>query len=217
MPNELWLYTDPANAQVELTADNGVKAVGIPQFHANREDAQLLEIPFDTGGIGCQLVIGANGFQTFVGRAVLMSGEGIAYLSMDDFHLNPTPVAPPIPPPDSGGEYTGSASEIVQQVYEKTNADLSTKEGCGKFTEDVCTALHDNDNPWWGHIKKTGAQNQYNGHAVDAIMLATGDGAGGYDIIQNSVSPEAAPVLNWIGPPDLNLWYYPAAGQKSAR
>lgn len=206
----LYIYTTPSDAVVSLTADNGQTINGTHGNFNGRDDAHLLNIPFETGGIGCSLSISADGFNSFSGRAILSTNGSIALLNMDDFHLSVAAAEPPIPGPQPP-TYSGSAYEIVQQVYEKTNPNLATKEGCGKFTEDVCTALHDFNSQWWGHIKKTGAQNQYNGHAVDAIMLATGEGAGGYDIIQNSVSPEASPVLNYIGPPDLNLWYYPAA------
>jgi hypothetical protein len=55
--------------------------------------------------------------------------------------------------------------------------------------------------------------NQYNGHAVDAVQLALnvpGTAAGIYDIIFSSASAEAKPVFNMAGPPEYDLWYYPA-------
>lgn len=209
MSNQLWIFTTPANALVQLTADNGVSVLGVPQTYEGRADAQLIEIPFDTEGMGASLRISFDGYNTFEGRAILMGVGGEAFLQMDDFHLtvsSSTPSPEPTPPPS----YHGTPEEIIDQVYNQTHPDLSTHEGCGKFTEDCATALHNNSSQWWGHIKKNPGQNQYNGHAVDAIMLASGVGAGIWDIVHDSVSPSATPQYIYKGPPDLNLWYYPA-------
>jgi hypothetical protein len=87
------------------------------------------------------------------------------------------------------------------------------KEGCGAFTEAACAALNEQHSADWGHIKKDPAQNQYNGHAVDAIMLRATAGVttpGIYDIIMSTESPDALPAWSYKGPPDLALWYYPA-------
>jgi hypothetical protein len=68
----------------------------------------------------------------------------------------------------------------------------------------------------WGHVAKNPGQNQYHQHAVDAVMLlanAGNTGAGIYDIIYSSASPEAKPAFNYAGPPDYNLWLYPADAQ----
>jgi hypothetical protein len=74
--------------------------------------------------------------------------------------------------------------------------------------------LHTESSGYWGHIAKQPGQNQYNGHAVDAVMLPLnipGTAAGIYDIIFSSVSAEAKPVFNMAGPPEYEKWYYPAA------
>lgn len=207
MANQLWIYTNPPNSIVQLTADNGVSVMGIPTPHAGRNDAQLVEIPFNTGGIGSLLTVSSDGYQPFKGRAVLIADEGEAYLHMDDFYLVPITNIPPKPIPPA---YHGTPDQIIQQVYSHTHADLTTHDGCGKFTEDCCTALHDYHDPMWGHIKKNPGQNQYNGHAVDAIMLLTGSSNGIYDIVYDSVSPNAKPAYNYKGPAEVDLWYYPA-------
>jgi hypothetical protein len=207
MPNTLYLYVTPLNSIVQLTADNGVSMVGIPTTHQGRNDAQAIEVPFDTSGIGSLLRITQDGYSPFEGRAILTTDDGSAFIQIDDFHLTKLSVEPTPPTPP---EYSGSPEEIINKVYHSTNADLSTHDGCGKFTEDCCTALHDSNSQWWGHIKKNPGQNQYNGHAVDAIMLASGSGAGIYDIIHDSVSPNATPAFNYKGLADLTLWYYPA-------
>lgn len=84
-----------------------------------------------------------------------------------------------------------------------------TEEGCGRFTEACCAALHE-INPQWGHIKKVGAQNQFNGHAVDAIQLLAGEQKGIYDIIVDSESPNAKPSFNRKGDPEPALFFFPA-------
>lgn len=209
MVNQLWIYTTPANALVQLIADNGTSVLGVPQTHEGRNDAQLLSIPFDTEGMGCSVRVSFDGYNTFEGRAILMTAENEAFLQMDDFHLSPiSATIPPIPP--TPPTYYGTPEEIIDQVYKTTNPDLSTHDGCGRFTEDCATALHNNSSQWWGHIKKDPGQNQYNGHAVDAIMLASGVGAGIWDIVHDSVSPSATPQYIYKGPPNLDLWYYPA-------
>lgn len=213
MSGTLYLYINPVNAIAQLTADNGVSIIGIPTTHQNRQDAQQFDIPFDTGGMGSSLRITHDGYAPFDGRAILIAEADEAYLNMDDFRLQPIAVTPPNPTPPPNQGFHGDPEEIINQVYQKTHPDLSTKEGCGKFTEDCCTALHENHSQWWGHIRKNPGQNQYNGHAVDAVMLATGEGSGGYDIIHDSVSPNASPACNYAGPADLELWYYPADGQ----
>ena len=64
----------------------------------------------------------------------------------------------------------------------------------------------------WGHILKTPGQNQYNGHAVDALMCLAGPDNGIWDIVHDSVSPNASPQYIYKGPADPNLWYYDMPG-----
>lgn len=208
MANTLYLYVNPPNSLIQLTADNGTSMIGIPTIYQGRNDAQSITVPFESAGIGSLLRITADGYTPFEGRAVLVSDNGIAYLYLDDFRL--AQASSPIPPEPIPPAYHGSPSDIINQVYQNTHPNLSTHDGCGKFTEDCCTALHDFNNQWWGHIRKTSGQNQYNGHAVDAVMLAAGTNPGIYDIIHDSVSPNASPQFIYKGPPDLSIWYYPA-------
>ena len=75
------------------------------------------------------------------------------------------------PPPDPAPPVNKTAEQIINDVFNATHPNLATKDGCGKFTEDSCTALHEQHSQAWGHIHKFEGQNQYNGHAVDALML----------------------------------------------
>lgn len=101
----------------------------------------------------------------------------------------PDPDPDPLPNPPEV-EVVPDYSPTVQTVYRVTQPDLSTKEGCGKFTEDVAVAIHNAD-PEFGHLKKRPGQNQYNGHAVDAILYKkTGQAI---DIIASSESADARP------------------------
>src|SRR4030095_9641737 len=204
MPNTLYLYVTPANSLIQLTADNGVSVLGIPTTHEGRQDAQALEIPFDTSGMGSLLRITHEGYASFEGRAILSTDDGMAFIQIDDFHLVQLATSPISP------IYSGSPKEIIKQVFNNTNPDLSSHDGCGKFTEDCCTALHDNNNQMWGHIRKNPGQNQYNGHAVDAVQCLVGNENGIWDIIHDSVSPNASPAFIYKGPADPTLWYYPA-------
>lgn len=79
--------------------------------------------------------------------------------------------------------------------------------GRGAFTEAAVNALHAQD-AQWGHIQKSGGQNHYNGHAVDAINWKNPDGmtAEIYDIVSGSGS------IQWgfssRSANALRLWYF---------
>jgi hypothetical protein len=77
----------------------------------------------------------------------------------------------------------------VDAVYASATWDLQTKAGNGCFTEAVVYRLHQLD-PNWGHLAKFGGQNQWNGHAVDAVLHKSGYAV---DIIGSSETPKAAP------------------------
>jgi hypothetical protein len=124
-----------------------------------------------------------------------------------DEKVCPDPVPVPIPPQPDPTTPLG----IIKQVYATGLYDLRTKEGCGKFTEACCTALHEKLSASYGHLRKSGAQNQYNGHAVDALQrLVPMLESGVFDIIQSSESPEAKPAYNKAGDSEPDKWYYPA-------
>lgn len=48
--------------------------------------------------------------------------------------------------------------------------DLSSQEGCGKYTEAFVEEAQHKGFKRVGHLRKHGSQTQYNGHAVDAIL-----------------------------------------------
>jgi len=82
--------------------------------------------------------------------------------------------------------------------------DIRTHAGAGRFTEYVI----EHSGSEWGHINKTSGQNQYNGHAVDAIMyrspvpLYNGLQYQPVDIIFSVDSPEARPQFVPVCAPD---------------
>jgi hypothetical protein len=209
------VYPDPLNAKVTLTPDySGADSVGTPYTHTDGRQGQLILIPDDVPDEqGAEINVEATGFVPLNLRGFLKldQEEKIARLQVDDYNLIPDGnYVPPVEPPDHSGK---PPDQIVMDVYNDTHPNLTTKEGCGKFTEDVCTALHNDSSRAWGHVTKTGGQNQWNGHAVDAVMLLgniPGCQAGTYDIIFSSESWEAKPVFNYAGPPDPNIWHYPA-------
>jgi len=71
------------------------------------------------------------------------------------------------------GDSDGTVPSVMDTIWDVFNAgapggvpwDLTTHAGGGDFTNAVVQEL---GGPW-GHIGKTGAQTQHNGHAVDAI------------------------------------------------
>jgi hypothetical protein len=131
------------------------------------------------------------------------------YLRSDHFYL-PQGIAPAPPQPAPGPPHPEDAEGIVDWVYANQEHDLSTHEGCGQFIEACCTALHDYNSEAWMHDKRTPPQNNYNGHAVDAVQCIAGQYYGMYDLIHDSVSDNAAPCFNRVGDPNPANAYYPA-------
>ncbi len=213
---ELIIFTTPLDAHCELRLDNGTALQGHPATHSTGRPGQGFTIPDGSpDGNGCQLTITAPKKVSLLQRGILMLDEVDSFILMDDFHLADEKVCPEIPPPQPPNPPVPGQTplQIVLATYATGGFDLSTKTGCGKFTEACCTNLHVQNSQQWGHIKKSGAQNQFNGHAVDAIMLLLDSGpqaAGIYDLIVDSESPNARPALNYSGPPIQSLWYYPA-------
>jgi hypothetical protein len=70
--------------------------------------------------------------------------------------------------------------------------DLSTNEGCGKYTEAFVKYARGVDTKV-GHLKKSPGQTQYNGHANDAVLYPVGNDANDYhavDIIARAEQPK---------------------------
>lgn len=217
-------YPEPVGARMTLTPDVGGTLVGVPYTHSSGRQGQSVMVPDSVpNGQGAALVLEAEGYYPLTLRGFLMleaeATQPTARLQVDDSKLTATGVPPPgtTPPPPSGPP---NPLDIINRVYAETHPQLWTHEGCGLFTENCARALHEESSPYWGHIAKEPGQNQYNGHAVDAVMLALnipGTAAGIYDIIYSSVSAEAKPVFNMAGPPEYEKWYYPeGTASKSA-
>lgn len=81
---------------------------------------------------------------------------------------------------------------------------MTTNEGCGKYTEAWVVYAQDNGYPKVGHLKKSGGQTQYNGHANDAFLYNTPYSESNsllqaVDIIGSaeSTNPNDPPRMNW--------------------
>jgi hypothetical protein len=222
MSYELIIFPNPLNSEGILELGNGVKLNSHPATHETGRKGIGFTIPDNSpNGNGAGLTLFANGRITITQRAVLWlrtndnyypwMGNQQAAFAIDDFTLPLAPVAPPVlhPNPPMGDV---KPIDVINKVAQDNDFDLTTKEGCGLFTEECCRQLHNQHSSSWGHVEKTGAQNQYNGHAVDAIMLLNSmpncDKAI-YDIIVNSEAPGATPALNFSSPVDALKWYYP--------
>lgn len=82
--------------------------------------------------------------------------------------------------------------------------DMTTNEGCGKYTEHWIVYAQGKGWTKVGHLKKNPGQTQYNGHANDAFLYADGTGNEGglfqaVDIIgaAESTDPTNPPRINW--------------------
>lgn len=201
----LYFFNEDAPS-LTMTLDNGVVCHGVRSTHKGRNCFAVTVPDGASGGI----TVDTPGYTWNSSQRGLLNLPNNANpeftFSLDD--IRGTVSAAPEPP---GPTYpTGTPQEIINAVYHQGNFDLSTKKGCGTFTEACCDALHASD-PMWGHIKKNPGQNQWNSHAVDAVMLLAGSACGGYDIILDSESPNAQPSYTYKGEPDPSLWFYPAA------
>ena len=87
----------------------------------------------------------------------------------------------------------------------------NSRESAGEFTELVVDDLHANDERW-GHVGKREGQNQYNGHAVDAVMwrpttevfdfiAKAGDGPGLGAVVSIPKGPTDQP---WLDPDEID-------------
>jgi hypothetical protein len=213
--SDLFIYSTPANARVTLSLDGGQVIVGAPGPANGRSDAHRLTIPAGTPSQGAVLKVTLEGHESFQGRGVLVaSSSGDAQFMLDDVQLVPLPPAQPAKPPITTTVVPPkpdpkNPQAIISAIFATGAHSLATKEGCGKFTEACCTALHEID-AGWGHIRKNPGQNQFNGHAVDAIQLKAGDGSGIYDIIENSESLGAKPAFMRKEDANQGLWFFPA-------
>jgi hypothetical protein len=209
--SDLFIFSTPAEAAVTLTLDSGAVINGAAATQSGRA-VHRLTIPAGTPGQGSTLRVSRDGFSPFEGRGILVSPDaGDAQFILDDIRLvklpAPTPTPTPPPPPRPLTE-SNDPETIINAIFASRAHNLATKEGCGRFTEACCAALHA-VNPKWGHIKKTGAQNQFNGHAVDAIQLLEGAGNGIFDIIFDSESPNAKSQFIRKGDPAPALFLRP--------
>jgi hypothetical protein len=79
--------------------------------------------------------------------------------------------------------------------------DLTHKDGCGLYMEDLVEFLRDQGYAKVGHLKKYGSATQYNGHAVDAFLYRQGDPLlyRAVDVIGNaeSTDPNKPPVASF--------------------
>jgi hypothetical protein len=212
---KLIIYPTPLHAFCTLEHDSGFNLVGFPDIDQFARQCVSFDIPPSTpNGHGAWLNITLAGKVPVRQKGILYTNTSPYYpfagLMMDDFVLQDEKVCPECP--ETEPEETDPLS-IINEVYATGEHDLSTKEGCGKFTEVCVEQIHNRCSKSCGHIEKTGAQNQYNGHAVDALMILKNFGEivpGVYDIITDSESPEAKPAFNYKHDPQPELWYYPA-------
>jgi hypothetical protein len=203
------------DATVRVAHDGGWRDTGIPGRAPDDRQGYYLRVPSSVpDSNGAQLDITAPDMTTVSVRGLLDFKDDRAYLRVDDFMLVPIQTAPapqpPEPEPPAGPPDSMSAElDRINWWYATGKYDLTTKPGCGQFTEAVALDFcryYAIRGSLWGHVKKTGAQNQFNGHAVDAIMCLFGEDDGIWDIIVNSVSSSAHPAYNREGDADEDLF-----------
>jgi hypothetical protein len=101
---------------------------------------------------------------------------------------------------------------VVDRVFAESGPfDLTTHDGCGLFIEAVARVLHQED-PNWGHLKKTAPHNLFNGHAVDSVLYRAAGQS--FDIVAFSETKDAHPAwqpdvprysdADWFAPADVD-------------
>jgi hypothetical protein len=196
---------DVKDAIVRIAHDGGWGGTGTPDTSPDDRFCYYFLVPQDVpNSQGAQLDVTAPNKVTVSVRGLLTFNGERAYLQGDDFTRVDVPAAPPTPEPEPPQPDPGPTDplERINAIYATGQYDLATKSGCGMFTEAVAQDFHAfyfDRGQMWGHIKKTGAQNQYNGHAVDAVQNLYGEDNGKWDIIVASVSSSAHPAFNEAG------------------
>ncbi len=217
---KLMIFPTPLNARCQLQHDSGWAIDGKPDTDSQGRPGQSFDVPADTPDMwGSRLVLTADKKISIMQRGLLVNNSHNWLFYADDFIMQDVPppviIEVPVPPNPDPPSTALTPFQIIQGVQAKNKFDLSTKEGCGQLVEASVKELHERHSPNWGHIRKTGAQNQYNGHAVDALQLLvsvlTSNGnteQGIYDIVTNSESPDAKVAFNRQGDCRPDLWYY---------
>jgi hypothetical protein len=101
---------------------------------------------------------------------------------------------------------------VVDRVFAESGPfDLTTHDGCGLFIEAVARVLHQED-PNWGHLRKTAPHNLFNGHAVDSVLYRAAGQS--FDIVAESETKDARPAwqpdvprysdADWFAPADVD-------------
>lgn len=158
----------------------------------------------------------------FYGMSVMIDGGGVprgriwlptATPDSLGYYTNEIQVIADDPDPGTG-ETAPNMFSILESVYNSQTWRLDEAyedelDGRGAFTEAAVTAMHDQD-ARFGHIQKNPGQNQYNGHAVDALVFKNDDGTTGeiFDIVTGSGDLCWRFVDRSEG--NLEKWYYPA-------
>lgn len=216
--NNLIIYPTPLESRCQLQHDAGWSVDAVTGYDTNGRPCQVFTIPSETHNRwGARLVITADKKISFMNRGLLVKDLDNWVFYLDDVTLADVPppviVEVPIPPPVIPPPAANDPLSIIKSVYATGLYNLTTMEGCGKFTEACCVELHNRNSLWWGHIKKVPPQTMYNGHAVDALQVLYDVGEtqqGIYDIIISKASPNARPAFNRQGDAVPSLWYYPA-------
>jgi hypothetical protein len=212
MSHTFQVYPRPEGTNNVVTSDDGFTGTMMPNTDPSSGRAgQVITIPDSVvSEHGCTIETTKEGYLPRRNRGFLLLREdGIARFQLDDWELDPVPSAPP---PGGGGTPSGSTpKEVIDSVYATGKYSLLTKESCGLFVEECTTIIHETIVETAGHIRKEPGQNQFNGHAVDAFMILSGEWNGIWDIIVSSASSDAKPAWNRAGDIEPEKWYYPAA------
>lgn len=205
MPHRYFVFTNVSAPQVRLAHDSGWGATALPGTDPQGRTGWVFEVPDTVPNLnGAQLNVDAEGKVPLQLRGVLAYSEvdpTRAYLQCDDFVLVDVP-KPPEPPGPTPGPTPTDPLGVITAVYATGQYNLATQSGCGTFTEECAWQLRLAFGNSWGHIVKEAGQNQFNGHAVDAVQSLWGEYHGKWDIIVSSVSSSAHPAFNDAGTED---------------
>lgn len=145
----------------------------------NRRRQVLTKTFNDTFVDGLHLYQQSSGTDSVTTNNIQAGDRFIGVMSERQARLQPVDIDTELPQQSSdllgligGGEdECGTPDSTVTDpgiigLYNPSVHNLTTVRGAGEWVEYVVSQL----GPEWGHITKSGGQNQWNGHAVDAIM-----------------------------------------------
>ena len=224
MPYAFVIYPTPVDATVTLTPDSGGSYTGVPYTHTSGRQGQVCYVSDETPDQqGTTLNVSAPNYLPSRLRGFLVldsvDSDDVARLQVDDVALDSAGAPPPTTTPPSGPPNPGRyhATARLQRDASATVDERGLRHLRRGLLRARCTAK---SSPYWGHVKKFEGQNQYNGHAVDAITWPSTSRAVTpvfTTLFFRRSRPKPSRCSTWPGPPEYEQVVLPGGGCDQVR